>query len=92
VAPANALEETYAFELERNRSVRLMILRLADPQLAFMLDKLQEFEHTIDNEYQRACAALSDHEREIAGFATYGVGGKHFAFKNILINRGMDPR
>jgi len=92
VAPPNALEEAYAFELERNRSLRQMILHLADPQLAFMLDKLQEFEHTIDSEYRRAYTALSDHEREIGGFATYGVGGKHYAFKNILINRGMDPR
>jgi len=92
VRPPTALDVMYPFELSQNHQMFEKIKVLTNAQLQDRLTELLKTEARIEEDFQTARANLPGSEHEIGGFETYGIGGKHYAFKNILINCGLEPR
>jgi hypothetical protein len=92
VRPPTPLSLVYPFEIAQNRETFDKIRVLSELQLQDQLTELLKIEAAIEEDFRKARANLPGPEREIGGFDTYGVGGKHYAFKNILINCGLEPR
>jgi hypothetical protein len=92
VRPPTALDFMYRFEILQNRQAFERIRRLSDNQLRDQLANLLKLEATLEDNFRKAHNALPSSEKEFSGFDTYGIGGKHYAFKNILINYGLEPR
>lgn len=91
VRPPTALDRMYPLELLHNRAMFERIKVVSDAQLQDCLTELLKIEIAIEEDFRTARAKLPDLERELGGFEGYGVGGKHYAFKNILINCGIEP-
>jgi hypothetical protein len=91
VRPPTALDLMYPVELSQNREMFEKITALTDVQLRDYLTELLKAEARIEADFRTARANLSVSERQYGGFETYGVGGKHYAFKNILIECGLEP-
>jgi hypothetical protein len=92
VRPPTALDVMYPFEIQQNRQAFERIQRFSDSELRGELANLLNKEAALEGDFRKAYNALPNSEKEIGGFATYGIGGKHYAFKNILINYGLEPR
>jgi len=92
VRPPTAFGQMYVVELLHNRLIFEKIKVLSDEQLQHDLAELSKTEARIEEDFRMARAKLPDTEREIGGFEFYGIGGKHYAFKNILINSGVEPK
>jgi hypothetical protein len=82
----------YPIELLHNRQMFERIKVLSDSQLQDQLTELLKTEARIEKDFLTARAKLPRSETELVGFETYGVGGKHYAFKTILINCGLEPK
>jgi hypothetical protein len=91
VNPPTALSLIYPRELSENRRMFEKIKVLSDAELQDLLPKLLKAEAGIDEDFRTANANLPNSEKQQMGFHTYGVGGKHYAFKNILIECGLEP-
>jgi hypothetical protein len=92
VRPPTALDLMYPVEILQNRQMFERIRTLSDAQLGDQLTELLKTEAGIEDNFRTARAKLSGSESQIGGFETYGVGGKHYAFKNMLIECGLEPR
>jgi hypothetical protein len=92
VRPPTALDRTYAFELELHRRTLQQIRQFTEAQLRSMLTQLLETEEGIEDSFKQARSQLSGWERHLCGFEGYGVGGKHYSFKNMLHNFGIEQR
>jgi len=46
-------------------------------------------EKNIETQFQEAYKNLLENESQIGGYEWYGYNGKHYAFRNILINTGL---
>jgi hypothetical protein len=66
------------------------IIMLSDEQLSAHLAELLKIEARIESDFWAARSKLPDSEKQIGGFESYGVGGKHYAFKNMLIECGLE--
>jgi hypothetical protein len=91
VRPPTAFDVLYAVEITQKRQMFERIRMLTDGQIQNQLTELLKMEVGIDNDYWKARAQLSGLETEIGAFETYGVGGKHCAFNNMLIECGLEP-
>jgi hypothetical protein len=91
VRPPTAANLMYALELLQNHQMFEKIRVLSEAQLRDRLAELLKTEAGLEEDFWKARAALPDAEKEIGGFETYGVGGKPYAFKNILINCSLEP-
>jgi hypothetical protein len=56
------------------------------------LPVLLKIEAGLEEQFWKVRKDLPDRETHIDGFETYGIGGYHYAFKNILVNCGIDQR
>jgi hypothetical protein len=92
VQPPTAFEQVFPFELETHDRLFRKLQGFPESQLTQWLKELLALEKTIESSFQEARSKLSDAERQIAGFETYGVGGSHYSFKNMLHNRGIELR
>jgi len=57
-----------------------------------LLRESLKIEAAIEEGFRGAYKVLSNSEHQICGFEYYGIGGKHYAFKNILHNFGVELR
>jgi hypothetical protein len=92
VRPPTALDLIYPFEIAENRRIFQHIRVIPEPLLQQLLAELLEGEVRIEQDFRTARAKLSHSESQVGGFETYGIGGKHYAFKNILIECGLEPK
>jgi hypothetical protein len=92
VRPPTALDGTYEAELALHAHEFAALRRLPEDELARGLPVLLKIEADLEDEFWKARGQLQEQEKQISGFETYGVGGHHYAFKNILVNYGIDPR
>jgi hypothetical protein len=92
VRPPTALDGTYSAELMTHAQTFESLKRLSDQQLERGLPRLLKMEAELEEKFWEARKTLSGRETQIGGFETYGVGSRHYAFKNILVNLGIDPR
>jgi hypothetical protein len=92
VHPPTALDFSYAAELECHRYTFQWLKSLSGPDLQSLLDGLLAKEAAIEKDFGLARSSLFGSERQIDGLEQYGAGGKHYAFRNILHNLGVEPR
>jgi hypothetical protein len=89
VNPPTAFSLIYPRELAENRIMFEKIRVLSEANLQEFLTKLLKTEAAIEDDFQAARATLTNSEKQQMGFETYGVGGKHYAFNNILTECGL---
>jgi hypothetical protein len=92
VRPPTPLDVMYPVEILQNRQMFGRISVMAESELRTTLTELLKTEASIEEEFRTARAKLSNSEHQIGGFESYGVGGKHYAFKNTLIECGLEPK
>jgi hypothetical protein len=92
IDPPTVLSLSYNAELENHRRTFESLKSLPEVDLQQLLDRLLMAESGIEEGFSVARKELSDSERQIGGFEYYGVGGKHYAFRNIMRNLGVGPR
>ena len=92
VRPPTVLDRTYDVEILVHDQMFERIKPLLDDQLTQLLSDLLKTEAAIENAFKVARSKLSDSERQMSGFENYCVGGKHYAFKNILAHFGIEPK
>jgi len=92
VRPPTALDGTYSAELMTHARTFESLKRLSDQQLERGLPVLLKMEAELEEKFWEARKTLSGRETHICGFETYGMGGHHYAFKNILVNLSIDLR
>lgn len=93
VQPPTGLSLSYPVELELHHRAFRSLRSLPEPELRRLLDSFLKAEAEIDEDFKAASSELLGSERQLGGgFAYYGVGGKHYSFRNILHNLGVDSR
>ncbi len=92
VQPPTALQMSYVAEVDMHWAMFQQIKLLPEEALRPLLESLLGTEASIDQDFKLARSRLADSERQIGGFEYYGVDGKHYAFRNILHNFGIEPR
>jgi hypothetical protein len=94
VRPPTAFDMSYPAEVELHRRTFEQLKLLSDADLHKLLESLLKMEGTIEQDYKSARAKLTGWEVQLVGsaFEHYGVGGRHYAFKNIMVNLGVEPR
>lgn len=92
VQPPTALSLSYVGELEFHWRTFEKLRSLSGSELKSLLDGLLKAEAAVEEEFKTARSKLSNSEAQICGFEFYGMDGKHYAFRNILRNLGVEPR
>jgi hypothetical protein len=92
VRPPTALDEIYALELHMHARIFAHLSLMQNEVLMRILPKLLKIEVDINQPFSEVYKKVPDGEKPIHGFETYGLGEKHYAFKNILVNLKIDPR
>jgi hypothetical protein len=92
VKPPTAFERIYPFELEMHHRMFEQIRQLPADTLRQTLAGLLSSEEAIDTQFWDAREKLSNSEKQIGGFESYGAGGRHWSFKNMLHNFGIEHR
>jgi len=87
----SALTLTYASEVELHHRTFENLKLLPDTELQKLLNMLLPLEAAMEEPFRAARKNLPDTEREIMGFEIYGEGGRHYFFKGVLRNYGIDP-
>lgn len=86
----SAFAHVFPFEIELHDRLFSKLKGFGDAELTRWLNDLLKVEQSIEAAFTEARSKLSDSERQIGGFETYGVGGSHYAFKNILRTRNVE--
>lgn len=92
VRPPTALDLMYPIEILHNQQMFERISVMSESQLRTVLPELLKTEARVEENFRTARAQLSNFEKQIGGFEGYGIDGKHYAFKNILIECGIEPK
>lgn len=92
VSPPSAFALTYGGEVELHHRAFEELNRLSKEELEERLPMLLSIEATTDDEFHAARKRLSDSERQTLGFEIYGEGGRHYFFRGVLHNYGIDKR
>lgn len=91
VRPPTPLSMTYEDEIEQHATIFQRLKKLEKEQLEKMLKTLLHVENDIEDKFKEARSKLSGSETQMGGFEGYGVGGKHYAFRNILTHFSITP-
>jgi hypothetical protein len=86
VSKPTSLGLLYPVEVYEHHKMFESFKALSDIELDERLHYYLKVEATIEGEYKEARAKLADSEKQICDLADYGIGGKHYAFKNIMHN------
>jgi hypothetical protein len=87
-----AFAHVFPFEIELHDRLFAKLKRFGETELTRWLNDLLKIEQSIETAFVEARSKLSDSERQIGGFETYGVGGSHYAFRNMLRTRNIEAR
>jgi len=88
----SAFTMTYAAEVESHHRAFEMLKRLSDVELEELLGLLLPIESAMEDEFKAARKGLSDSESQVLGFEIYGDGGRHYFFRGVLHNCGIEKR
>jgi hypothetical protein len=92
VETPSAFTLTYEAEVANHHRTFEVLKRLSDVELQKLLALLLPMESAIHEEFKTARSTLSDSERQILGFEIYGEGGRHYFFRGVLHNYGIEKR
>jgi len=90
VNPPWAFTLTYSAEVELHHRTYEMLKQLSDAGLVKLLGIVLPIESVMEDEYKEARERLSDSERQLLGFEIYGEGGRHYFFRGVLHNYGIE--
>lgn len=89
--PPTAFMSTIGAELATHERIFEQLKSLAPDALLRSLPVLAKVEEDLDPEFRKARDILPNSEKQIGGFETYGVGGKHWRFAGLLRELGIIP-
>jgi hypothetical protein len=92
VNPPSAFTMTYGAEVETHHRTFEMLKRLSDAELQRLLGMLLQIESAMANEFTTARKGLSYSESQVLGFEIYGDSGRHYFFRGVLHNYGIEKR
>lgn len=92
VSPPSAFTLTYGTEVELHHRGFEVLKQLSDAELEKPLPMLLSVEAAMEDEFKAARKRLSDSEHQILGFEIYGDGGRHYFFRGVLHNYGIEKR
>lgn len=92
VSPPSAFTMTYGAEVEHHHRTFEMLKQLSDAELEKLLETLLPMEAAMKDEFWEARKNLPDSERQLLGFEIYGEGGRHYFFRGVLNNYGIEKR
>jgi hypothetical protein len=88
----SALTMTYAVEVESHHRTFELLQRVSDVELERLLGLLLAMESKMQDEFNSARKGLSDSDSQVLGFEIYGDGGRHYFFRGVLHNYGIEKR
>jgi hypothetical protein len=89
VETPSTLDATLPIEILIHEKQFRQLKTMNDSSLAKLNNDLLAIENNIETQFQKAYKDLSSSESQIGGYEWYGYGGKHYAFRNILLNSGI---
>ena len=89
VETPSTLDSTLPIEILLHEKQFRQLIVMNNSLLVKLNDELLAFEKNIETQFQKAYKDLSAAESQIGGYEWYGYGGKHYAFRNILLNTGI---
>jgi predicted type IV restriction endonuclease len=92
VQSPSPLQMSYAAELQMHWAMFQQFSRLPEDKLPPLLDGLLSAEARIDPEFKSARSKQAGSEIQLCGFEYYGLGGRHYPFRNIMHNLGIERR
>jgi hypothetical protein len=90
VGPPSAFSMMFDLEIHENRQWLATLRGFTEDRLKQELARMLEVEQKVDPDFQSVRPNLPMAERQIGGFEGYGLGGKHYFFKNTLAERGIN--
>jgi hypothetical protein len=91
VLPPTGFEESLEYELRVHAIVFEQLLTLSEPEIQKELVRLEQFENSLESAFVKASKESSLYkDASFTWFQSYGKEGRHFAFKNILHNAGIN--
>ncbi len=88
----SAFSLTYGEEVQQHHVTFEKLKQLSDTQLQQLLDQLLPVEAAMDEEFWKARKKLADSELQLLGFEIYGKDGRHYFFRGVLHNYGIERR
>jgi hypothetical protein len=92
VRPPTALDRTFLFELATHRQMFERMKTLPEDMMRQWLAEILKTEASIETAFRQERSKLSNSEKQVGRRESYGMGGRHYAFKNILVNLGIEQR
>jgi hypothetical protein len=92
VNPPSALSITYGAEVVIHHQTFAKLKRLSDQDLQNTLDILLPIEDAMKDEFRMIRKSLRGSEVQILGFEIYGQDARHYSFRGILHNYGIERR
>lgn len=90
VRPPTAVSHIHFVVTEMHRATFAQLLELSKEALEELLLHLENIEQLIEPKFVEAQARVPRGDWPMTSYEYYGVGGYHFAFKNILKNLDME--
>lgn len=88
----SALSMSYGSEVELHHRTFEWLKLLSELDLQKLLGIILPAEAAIEEEFKAARRKLSDSEIQVLGFEVYGDGGRHYFFRGVLHNYGIELR
>jgi hypothetical protein len=88
----SALSLTYGEEILLHHRTYKNLAQCSDAALEIMLEQLLRVEAEINERFWKARKALPSSEIQLLGFEIYGAGGRHYSFRGVLHNYGIEQR
>lgn len=92
VNPPSALSLTYGEEILLHHRTFKDLAQCSDAVLKSMLEQLLPLEAEINDSFWKARKTLPGSEVQMLGFEIYGEGGRHYSFRGVLHNYGIEQR
>jgi hypothetical protein len=92
VNPPSALSITYGDEVQLHHRTFEKLVQYPDAALKSMLKQLLPLEAEINDRFWKARKTLPGSEVQMLGFEIYGEGGRHYFFRGVLHNYGIEQR
>jgi hypothetical protein len=92
VSPPSALSMSYQREIEFHHVTFKKLERFSGEGLENLLPVILRVEASLDEQFKEARKNLADSEHQVLGLEIYGEGGRHYSFRGMLHNLGIEKR
>lgn len=92
VNPPSAFSITYGAEVAHHHRTFVRLNQTSDTELREMLQLLLPIEEGMEDEFWKTRKKLSGSEVQLLGFEIYDKNARHYAFRGILHNYGIERR